>query len=80
MMMPGIGELLIILALVALVFGTSKLKNVGKDLGGAISDFKSGLKDGGGKADDKDDKDDKDEKKEEAPVVSSTNAESKPAK
>ncbi len=56
--MPGPVELLIILALVALVFGTSKLKNVGKDLGGAISDFKAGLKEGG-----------KDEKKEEAPVA-----------
>ena len=72
MMMPGIGELLIILALVALVFGTSKLKNVGKDLGGAISDFKTGLKDGG-----KDEK--KDEKKEEAPVAPATDAESKSA-
>ncbi|MCH8204202.1 MAG: twin-arginine translocase TatA/TatE family subunit [Candidatus Hydrogenedentes bacterium] len=76
MMMPGIGELLIILALVALVFGTSKLKNVGKDLGGAISDFKTGLKDGGGKGGEKDEKD---EKKEEAPVAPATNAESKPA-
>ncbi len=73
MMMPGPFELLIVLALVALVFGTSKLKNVGKDLGGAISDFKTGLKDGGDKADEKD------EKKEEAPVAPATNAESKPA-
>ncbi len=73
MMMPGIGELLIILALVALVFGTSKLKNVGKDLGGAISDFKTGLKDVGGK------EGETDEKKEEAPVAPATNAESKPA-
>ena len=73
MMMPGIGELLIILALVALVFGTSKLKNVGKDLGGAISDFKTGLKDGGKEGE-------TDEKKEEAPVAPATNAESKPAK
>jgi len=71
--MPGPVELLIILALVALVFGTSKLKNVGKDLGGAISDFKTGLKEGGGK------EDDKDEKKEEAPAAPATNAESKSA-
>ncbi len=70
--MPGPVELLIILALVALVFGTSKLKNVGKDLGGAISDFKAGLKEGG-----KDEK--KDEKKEEAPVAPATDAESKSA-
>ena len=70
--MPGPVELLIILALVARVFGTSKLKNVGKDLGGAISDFKAGLKEGG-----KDEK--KDEKKEEAPVAPATDAESKSA-
>ncbi len=70
--MPGPVELLIILALVALVFGTSKLKNVGKDLGGAISDFKAGLKEGS-----KDEK--KDEKKEEAPVAPATDAESKSA-
>lgn len=70
--MPGPVELLIILALVALVFGTSKLKNVGKDLGGAISDFKAGLKEGG-----KDEN--KDEKKEEAPVAPATDAESKSA-
>jgi len=77
MMMPGIPELLIITALAALVFGTSKLKNVGKDLGGAISDFKSGLKEG--KEDKKDEKDEKDEKEEEAPATPSSNAESKPA-
>lgn len=32
------------LVVVALVFGTSKLKNVGKDLGGAIKGFKEGMK------------------------------------
>ncbi|MGL5003479.1 MAG: twin-arginine translocase TatA/TatE family subunit [Casimicrobium sp.] len=31
------------------MFGTKKLRNVGKDLGGAVSDFKDGLK-GGEKA------------------------------
>ena len=36
---------LILLVVVALVFGTSKLKNVGKDLGGAIKGFKGGMKD-----------------------------------
>ena len=34
---------LILLVVVALVFGTSKLKNVGKDLGGAIKGFKEGV-------------------------------------
>jgi sec-independent protein translocase protein TatA len=44
----GIGwkELLIILVLVLLIFGTKKLKNIGKDLGGAIGGFKEGLKEG----------------------------------
>ena len=35
---------LILLVVIALVFGTSKLKNVGKDLGGAIKGFKEGMK------------------------------------
>jgi sec-independent protein translocase protein TatA len=28
-----------------LVFGTSKLRNIGKDLGGAVKGFKEGMKD-----------------------------------
>lgn len=34
---------LILLVVVALVFGTGKLKNLGKDLGGAIKGFKEGV-------------------------------------
>ena len=34
---------LIVLVIVALVFGTSKLKNLGKDLGSAIHVFKEGM-------------------------------------
>ena len=41
---PGMGELLIIMVVVLLIFGTSRLKNIGKDLGGAISEFKSTMK------------------------------------
>jgi sec-independent protein translocase protein TatA len=37
---------LIVLLVIILVFGTSKLKNVGKDLGGAIKGFKEGMKEG----------------------------------
>lgn len=37
---------LIVLALVMLLFGTGKLRNVGEDLGAAIKGFKKGLKDG----------------------------------
>lgn len=34
---------LIVLLLVALVFGTKKLRNIGSDLGGAIKGFKQGM-------------------------------------
>lgn len=37
---------LIVLAIVILVFGTKKLKNIGSDLGGAVKGFKDGVKDG----------------------------------
>jgi sec-independent protein translocase protein TatA len=37
---------LIVLAIVVLVFGTKKLRNVGGDLGGAIKNFKSSMKEG----------------------------------
>ena len=37
---------LIVLAIVVLVFGTCKLKNMGKVLGGAIKGFKEGMKEG----------------------------------
>lgn len=37
---------LIVLLIVVLVFGTSKLKNLGKDLGSGIKGFKDGLKEG----------------------------------
>lgn len=37
---------LIVLAIVILVFGTKKLKNIGSDLGGAVKGFKDGMKDG----------------------------------
>ena len=38
---------LIVLLVIVLVFGTAKLKNIGKDLGGAIKGFKEGIKEGG---------------------------------
>ena len=39
----GWQELLIILVIVGLIFGTSKLRNMGSDLGGAGKGFKKGL-------------------------------------
>lgn len=41
----GVGSLLLILAIVILLFGTKKLRNVGSDLGGAIRSFKKSVKD-----------------------------------
>ncbi len=35
---------LIVLVIVALIFGTKKLRNVGSDLGGAVKGFKDGMK------------------------------------
>lgn len=41
----SIWQLLIVLLIVIMLFGTKKLKNVGGDLGEAIKGFKKGLKD-----------------------------------
>jgi sec-independent protein translocase protein TatA len=41
----SIWSLLLILAIVVLLFGTKKLRNVGADLGGAIRSFKKSVKD-----------------------------------
>jgi sec-independent protein translocase protein TatA len=41
---------LIVLVIVALVFGTKKIRNMGEDLGGAVKGFKKGMRDA---ADDK---------------------------
>ncbi|HTR10712.1 MAG TPA: Sec-independent protein translocase subunit TatA [Paraburkholderia sp.] len=42
---------LIVLLIVALVFGTKKLRNIGSDLGGAVKGFKEGMRDGEAGAD-----------------------------
>jgi len=39
----GIPELVVILAIVLLLFGTKKLKSVGSDLGSAIKGFKKAM-------------------------------------
>ncbi len=44
----GITQLLIILAIVVVLFGTKRLRNLGSDLGGAIKGFRSAMKDGEG--------------------------------
>ena len=40
----SIWHLLVILAVVILLFGTSKVHNIGSDLGGAIKNFRSAMK------------------------------------
>nr|VFK46903.1 MAG: sec-independent protein translocase protein TatA [Candidatus Kentron sp. TC]VFK60192.1 MAG: sec-independent protein translocase protein TatA [Candidatus Kentron sp. TC] len=42
----SIWQLLIILVIIVLLFGTKKLRNIGSDLGDAIKSFRSSMKDG----------------------------------
>jgi len=44
-MTPGPLELGIILGIVALLFGTKKLRSFGSDVGGAVKGFRSAIKD-----------------------------------
>lgn len=46
----GMWELLIILAIVLVIFGAKKLRNLGGDLGGAIKNFKQSMKEEDAKA------------------------------
>ncbi len=41
----GVTELLILLLIVALLFGTKKLRNMGGDIGSAVKSFRSAVKD-----------------------------------
>ena len=61
--MPGVPELLVILAIVFLVFGASRLPNIARSLGKAKSEFQEGIKEGG------------DEKPASPPQQSTTSAE-----
>ncbi|MDM8568520.1 Sec-independent protein translocase subunit TatA [Thiotrichales bacterium HSG1] len=42
----SIWQLLIILLIVVVLFGTKKLRNIGGDLGGAIKNFRQSMKEG----------------------------------
>jgi len=42
----SVWQLLIILAIVLVIFGAKKLRNLGGDLGGAIKNFKQSMRDG----------------------------------
>ncbi len=41
--MPGIPELLVVLLIVVLLFGTTKIKSLGNDLGSAIKGFRNAI-------------------------------------
>ncbi|MEY3218927.1 MAG: hypothetical protein RIT27_284 [Pseudomonadota bacterium] len=42
----GIWELLVLLIIIMVLFGTKKLRNIGEDLGGAIKGFRKSMRDG----------------------------------
>jgi sec-independent protein translocase protein TatA len=42
----SVTHLLVVLAIVMVVFGTKRLRNIGADLGGAIKGFRTALKEG----------------------------------
>lgn len=42
----GVWQLVIILVIILLIFGTKKLRNLGSDLGGALKGFKSAMDEG----------------------------------
>ena len=46
----SIWQLLIVLVIVLLLFGTKKLRNMGGDLGAAIRNFRGAVKEGGDEA------------------------------
>ncbi len=43
----SIWQLLIILVIIVMLFGTKKLRNLGSDLGGALKGFKTAMKEDG---------------------------------
>lgn len=51
-MAPSLWQLLIVLAIVVMVFGTKRLRGMGGDLGSAIRGFKDSMKSGEKEADD----------------------------
>ncbi len=50
----GIWQLIIILVIVVMLFGTKKLRTLGSDLGGALKGFKTAMKDDDAKDSDDD--------------------------
>ena len=54
----GIWQLLIILAIVIMLFGTKRLRTLGSDLGSAVKGFRTSIQDEGEAKDDDKDKND----------------------
>ncbi len=76
----SIWQLLIILAIVVLLFGTKKLRNLGSDLGSAVKSFKGAVQDGeAGKPETLEPDDVRDSITEEARTSADASAESKKA-
>lgn len=50
-MMPSLSQLLILIAVVVLLFGTKKLRSLGSDLGASIKGFKKAMNDDDDKKD-----------------------------
>lgn len=48
----SIWQLLIVLAIVVLIFGTKKIRNMGGDVGSAVKNFKKAMDDGDAKGED----------------------------
>lgn len=67
----GIPELLIILAIILLLFGTTKLKSLGSDLGSAIKGFRNAIT--------SDEEEKEGEEKEPGKLTGSTTSESETA-
>ncbi len=74
----SIWQLLIILAIVVLLFGTKKLRNLGSDLGSAVKSFKGAMQDGeAGKPEETLEPDSQESLTEEARQSAADSAESK---
>ncbi|PCJ32210.1 MAG: twin-arginine translocase subunit TatA [Gammaproteobacteria bacterium] len=65
----GVWQLLIVLAIIILLFGTKKLRSLGGDLGSAIKNFKSSVSEGENTASSNDSSIDHAEKSEQDKVT-----------
>ena len=64
----SVWQLLIILLIVVMLFGTKKLRNLGSDLGGALKGFKTAMRDDEGEGDGEEGKEEVTEQSEQADI------------